>query len=64
VKQATIQQWLLSNDSVNNNRGIVFLAWSVPMAVHVTMEYVMPLLSNKRNSVFCVVHAVTSRTNK
>jgi hypothetical protein len=41
---------------VNNNRGIVFYAQSVPMAVQATVEYIMPSLSNKplqqRNLVF------------
>jgi hypothetical protein len=31
---------------VNNDRGMVFSAQSVPMAVHSTMEHVMPSLSN------------------
>jgi hypothetical protein len=33
--------WLLIR-----NRGIAFSAWSVPMAVHATLEYVNPPLSN------------------
>jgi hypothetical protein len=32
--------------SVNNNRGIVFSAQSLPMAAHAAVEYVVPLLSN------------------
>jgi hypothetical protein len=31
---------------VNNNRGIVFCAQSVPMVAHATMEYIMPSRSN------------------
>jgi hypothetical protein len=30
----------------NNNRGVVFFVQSVLMAVHTTVEYIMPLLSN------------------
>jgi hypothetical protein len=32
--------------SIHNNRGMVFSAQSVPMAAHATMEYVMPSQNN------------------
>jgi hypothetical protein len=38
---AITRQW-----PVNNNRGVALSAQSVPMAVHATMEYIMPLLNN------------------
>jgi hypothetical protein len=38
---------------VNKNRRMVFSAQSVPMTVHATMKYFMPLLSNcYRGDVF------------
>jgi hypothetical protein len=35
---------------VNNNRGMVFCARSVPMLEHVTVNYVMPPLSDNRTA--------------
>jgi hypothetical protein len=52
---AITSQW-----PINNNRGTVFCAESVPMAVHATMEGIMLSLCNKSlqkgTGAFCVVH--------
>jgi hypothetical protein len=43
---------------INNNRGMVFSAQSMPMVVNTAMEYIMPLLSKQlhcnRGMVFSV----------
>jgi hypothetical protein len=41
------QQLAVTMQQPVNNRGMVFSAQSVLMAAHATVEYVMPLLSNK-----------------
>jgi hypothetical protein len=43
---AVTMQW-----PVNNNRGMVFSAQSMLMAVHITMEYIMPSLSNNCTAI-------------
>jgi hypothetical protein len=40
------QSAVARQQTVNNNKGMVFSAQSVPMAAHAKMEYVMPSLSN------------------
>jgi hypothetical protein len=56
------QPAVTSQCPVNNNKGMVFSAQSVPMVAHATMEYVMPSLSNncivtEELCVFYVGHA-------
>jgi hypothetical protein len=53
---------------VNNNREVAFSVWPMPMAVHATMEYVMPPLNNnhiateKQRFIHGLCRDVISRT--
>jgi hypothetical protein len=44
------QQPAITRQQLVNNRGMVFFAWAMPMAVHTTVKYVMPLLSDNRTA--------------
>jgi hypothetical protein len=38
---------------VISNRGLIFSAHSVPIAVHAAVEYIVPSLSNSHSSCVC-----------